>query len=193
MRWWGWYSVTAEVIAYHIAERLQCDVIVDAFCGVGGNTIQFAQVCERVIAIDINEERVKLARHNAEVYGVADRIEFIVGNFFDLAPTLKADVVFLSPPWGGPEYIDSEVYKLDMLLPRPGREIYDYAARITPNVAMYLPRNCDPEEVARLAGPDGYCELEQNYYHNKLKSVTAYFNDLCLDHWPNEGGASGNL
>ena len=37
---------------------------------------------------------------NASVYGVADRIEFIVGDFFDLAKSrmLKADVVFLSPP-----------------------------------------------------------------------------------------------
>ena len=36
----SWFSVTPEVIAKHIAERCQCDLIVDAFCGVGGNTIQ---------------------------------------------------------------------------------------------------------------------------------------------------------
>lgn len=43
----GWFSVTPEKIARHIAKRCRCDVIVDAFCGVGGNTIQFAFTCER--------------------------------------------------------------------------------------------------------------------------------------------------
>jgi len=45
----GWFSVTPEKIARHIAKRCRCDVIVDAFCGVGGNTIQFAFTCERGI------------------------------------------------------------------------------------------------------------------------------------------------
>lgn len=63
-----------------------------------------------VIAIDIDPEKVEMARHNAAVYGVADHIDFIVGDFFELAPNLKADMVFLSPPWGGPNY--SEVSEL---------------------------------------------------------------------------------
>ena len=42
-----------------------------------------------VIAIDKDPRKVELARHNAEVYGVADRIEFRVGNFFKLAPYIK--------------------------------------------------------------------------------------------------------
>ena len=36
----SWFSVTPEAIAQHIAERCRCDVIIDAFCGVGGNAIQ---------------------------------------------------------------------------------------------------------------------------------------------------------
>ena len=61
----------------------------DGFCGVGGNAIQFAFTCERVIAIDIDPTKIELARHNAAVYGVADRIEFIVGDFFKVLPTIK--------------------------------------------------------------------------------------------------------
>lgn len=57
-----------------------------------------------VIAIDIDPVKIEMAKHNAAVYGVADRIEFIVGDFFELAPTIEADMVFLSPPWGGPNY-----------------------------------------------------------------------------------------
>ncbi|KAK0068702.1 trimethylguanosine synthase [Biomphalaria pfeifferi] len=111
----SWFSVTPESIAAHIAERCQCDIIVDAFCGAGGNTIQFAFTCNKVIAIDIDQTKLDLAKHNAEVYGVADRIEFIHGDFQQLALSLKADIVFLSPPWGGPEYLNKEVYDLDQM------------------------------------------------------------------------------
>lgn len=43
----GWFSITPQPIASHIAQRCQCDVILDAFCGVGGNAIEFAKTCER--------------------------------------------------------------------------------------------------------------------------------------------------
>ncbi|VDK31951.1 unnamed protein product [Gongylonema pulchrum] len=42
----GWYSVTPEKIAAHIADRVvikENAVILDAFAGVGGNSIQFAR------------------------------------------------------------------------------------------------------------------------------------------------------
>lgn len=85
----GWFSVTPEKIAQHIARRCQSDVVIDAFCGCGGNSIQFALTCERVIAIDLDPVKLHCARENAKIYGVADRIEFILGDFFDLAPRLK--------------------------------------------------------------------------------------------------------
>ena len=64
----GWFSVTPEVIAAHIAERCRCDFIVDAFTGMGGNAIQFAFTCERVLAIDIDPVKLECARQNARVY-----------------------------------------------------------------------------------------------------------------------------
>lgn len=39
--------MTPEKISAHIAERSRCDIIIDGFCGAGGNTIQFALTCER--------------------------------------------------------------------------------------------------------------------------------------------------
>lgn len=65
-----------------------------------------------VIAIDIDKDKLDCARHNAEVYGVANRIEFIHGDFLEVASQLTADVVFLSPPWGGPEYSNKPVFNL---------------------------------------------------------------------------------
>lgn len=66
-----------------------------------------------VIAIDIDPVKVEMAKHNAAVYGVADKIQFIVGDFFEIGPTLSADMVFLSPPWGGPKYSEVQSIYLD--------------------------------------------------------------------------------
>ena len=78
------YSVTPEKIARHIAEVCKCGLVVDAFCGVGGNAIQFAKTCNRVIAVDIDSSKIEKARNNARIYGVLDKIEFIVGDFFQV-------------------------------------------------------------------------------------------------------------
>lgn len=144
----SWFSVTPEKIAAHIAERCRCDTIIDAFCGAGGNSIQFAFTCERVIAIDIDPEKIKLARINAKVYGVEDRIDFIVGDFFKLAEKLVGDVVFLSPPWGGPEYALSDVFDIANILPPSGGQgLFDTARKISNHVAYFLPRNTDTIQV----------------------------------------------
>jgi len=69
-----------------------------------------------VIAIDIDPEKLSLARNNAEVYGVADQIEFVCGDFMVLAADLQADVVFLSPPWGGPDYATAEIFNIQTMI-----------------------------------------------------------------------------
>lgn len=73
-----------------------------------------------VTAIDIDPDKIAMARHNAAVYGVAERIDFIVGDYMCLAPSLKADIVFLSPPWGGPNYAQTDVFDLHAMTPIDG-------------------------------------------------------------------------
>ncbi|KAJ2481569.1 Trimethylguanosine synthase [Coemansia sp. RSA 2131] len=190
----GWYSVTHEVIAEDTAARVaqlyspktvqssEMDYgrlcVVDAFCGVGGNAIKFATWCEHVIAIDIDPVRLEMARHNAQVYGVADRIEFILGDFYELAPMLKADVVYLSPPWGGVSYIDAPVFDLDSLPFHTGREWLDRARLISPNIVYYLPRNCDPHQLAGMY-PSASCNVELNYIDGYLRAITTYYGELA--------------
>ena len=56
-------------------------MLLDPFAGVGGNAIQFARTCGAVLASDRDAPRLRLARHNAGVYGVADRIQFRCADF----------------------------------------------------------------------------------------------------------------
>lgn len=49
----------------------------------------------RVIAIDIDPQKVEMALNNAKVYGVENYIDFIVGDFLQLAPSLKVLLLVL--------------------------------------------------------------------------------------------------
>uniref|UniRef100_A0A1B0CL39 Trimethylguanosine synthase n=3 Tax=Lutzomyia longipalpis TaxID=7200 RepID=A0A1B0CL39_LUTLO len=120
-----------------------------------------------------------MAKHNAAVYGVQDRIEFIVGDFVAMADTLKADVVFLSPPWGGPQYSKEETYDLEKsLIPLPASELFAKCQKITENIAMFLPRNSNTQQLSMLAGPGGAVEIEQNFLDRKFIALTAYYGEL---------------
>lgn len=183
----GWYSVTPEQIARH--QALQCkpaDTVIDAFAGVGGNVIQFALHCKHVIAVEIDPVRLTCCKHNAKVYGVADKITFILGDFMQLASTLHADVVFMSPPWGGPSYTDSDVFDIETGIPMNGIKLYQLCKSITDRIQYCLPRNCSVEQIQSLATlpasnstdvvvPAVPCVVEQNRINNKVKMLTAYF------------------
>jgi len=83
----GWFSVTPEAIADHIAERMVTDcqglIMLDAFVGVGGNAIAFARRTEvsRVICVDIDDTRLRLAANNCRVYDVPDdKVVFVLAD-----------------------------------------------------------------------------------------------------------------
>lgn len=177
----SWYSVTPELLAAHMAARLIRGAarpgranggvfVVDPFCGCGGNAIQQAlhDPAGAVLAIDIDPWKVEMARHNAYLYGVRDRIQFIVGDAMVLLPRLRADAVLLSPPWGGVDYDDDGAhgggaFDLDRdMLPCSGLRIFDAACATAPAVAYYLPRRTDRAQIAELARrhPSQSCELQ---------------------------------
>ncbi|KAI1284883.1 Trimethylguanosine synthase [Halotydeus destructor] len=181
----SWYSVTPERIAAHIARRCvkgSPAIIIDAFCGAGGNTIQFALAHPtiHVIGVDIDPEKIRLAQNNARVYEVDHRIDFICQDFMVLASTakLKADVVFLSPPWGGPQYVGELRYSLNMMTPNGNDIVTTVQKFVTRNIAFLLPRNVIGAELMVLAGEGNAVEIEQNLLNKKVKTVTAYFGDL---------------
>lgn len=175
----GWFSVTPEPIAKHHAFRCGDGTTVDCFTGVGGNAIQFALRSQHVIAIDIDPRKIEYAQHNAAIYGVDDHIDFIVGDSILLAPKLKGDSAFLSPPWGGPDYCKEKTFDIQtMLQPCNGHFLFNLAKKVAPRIVMFLPRNVDIDQLAELAlsaSPPWSLEVEKNFLNNKLKAITAYF------------------
>jgi len=177
----GWFSTTPELIAKMIARRLGKGVVLDAMCGAGGNTIQMALHGAKVIANDLNKERLEMCRHNAKVYGVEDKITFISGDVFQKMAEMKAekkhiDAIFLAPPWGGQFY---EQTKFDIrMMPVDGIKLFKQAKELCGNIAMYLPRNVDTNQVKSLS--EEGCEIAKNRLYGKVKSVTCYYGGLNM-------------
>ena len=83
----GLYSVTPESLALHTAIRCSCGVVIDAFAGIGGNAIQLARTCNRVIAIDTDMQRLQYLKTNSAVYGVENKIDCVCGDSLLLLPS----------------------------------------------------------------------------------------------------------
>ena len=132
-----------------------------------------------MIAIDNNPTRLALARHNAQICGVADHIEFILADLVSFAKSYiashtpaprdarKIDAIFLSPPWGGPSYLDgplkgnsdededakkTDAVSLFSFLDKPDSRCRALSSvkEDNKNIAYYLPRNTRMEEVSEL-------------------------------------------
>ncbi len=92
-------GLTPERLAVDIARRAGKLQVIDTCCGAGGNAIGFARAGCTVTAIEIDAARLAMAQHNAAVYGVADRIEWLHGDACELLPRLLADLWFVDVPW----------------------------------------------------------------------------------------------
>lgn len=173
----GWYSVTPEAIAAHIAKRFKgMDTVVDLFCGPGGNCIQFAlHHATNVIGVDINADQLDMFRQNATVYGVHEKMEYIHGDAYNVGPQLarsrSVDAIFMSPPWGGPEYQRQKCFDVSIF-----KAPVELALSITKNVCILVPRNVNHQNVYDTFGVE--CEIEDNYVGNKIKTRSIYFGDL---------------
>ena len=167
----GLYSVKPEAIALHVARTLPGDTVLDAFCGVGGSAIGFARAGRRVLAVEIDAARLEMAKHNARLYGVADRIAFAHGDARDALRTGGFDAVNLDPPWGGPDYYKLPAFRLADFAP-DGAELLRLAFATTPHVALCLPKNF---AWAELASFDRTVRIERNVLGGRLLFRTAYF------------------
>ena len=112
----GWYSVTPEAIATHVAQRFhkwtkgRPIVLLDAFCGCGGNAIAFARLPNvRVIATDVDREKLRRAAHNAAIYQVPpEKLLLVECNIlFILEYCYKNGLYVLDQPIATPEQAEA--------------------------------------------------------------------------------------
>lgn len=201
-----WYSVTPEALSKYTAKFINeafCEKrqrgeplkVMDAFCGGGGNIIQFLNYNDEVYAADINKIHLHCTYNNASLYvdreTLKEKLVLLPLNWeivdYDAAqaqtppPDLppheqpdqrddfaddttyatvqeslesleklragKFDCIFGSPPWGGPEYMNDEIYNLDNLLPYTLEKLLRVFLQFTDEIVLFLPRNSDLDQI----------------------------------------------
>lgn len=116
--------------------NLQSDeTLMDLYCGIGTIGIYLAKNAKRTIGVEIVEEAIEDAYHNAELNKL-EQMEFYVGPAEEMIPYLyeekgiTADVVVVDPPRKG-----CEVALLDTII------------KMKPKRMVYV--SCDPATLAR--------------------------------------------
>ena len=106
----------------------------------------------------------------------------LVNSFSKLANCLffflAVDAIFLSPPWGGPDYLSAEIFDIQTMIPMDGFKIFSAASDVSENIAYFVPKNVNVDQMTSLAGVGGFVEIEQNLLNTKMKTVTVYYGDL---------------
>jgi 16S rRNA G966 N2-methylase RsmD len=90
------------------SQKLKLLTITDITAGVGGNVINFSKHFKQVNAIEIDRIRYEYLKNNCAQYK-CDNVNFYLGNsmgYYNGNPSgsLKQDVIFFDPPWGGTSY-----------------------------------------------------------------------------------------
>jgi len=144
----GLYTMVPEAPALDMARRASGSRSLDLCSGIGAMSLALARAGQWVTAIELDARRVGMARHNAQLYGVAERIDFRVADATQLpAATLPTDIhtVFLDPPWGrspGDYQKRSSTRLEDLML--AGLDLRDLLSRLPgAEVMMRLPPNFD--------------------------------------------------
>ena len=115
----GSYSVTRKKDAERIISLmtyvvgdLKTKTITDATGCVGGDTIHFAVNYNFVHSIELNKQNFEALHNNVELYNL-NNVALHNGDATKLY-NWKSDVLYVDPPWGGPQYKENK--NLDLFM-----------------------------------------------------------------------------
>lgn len=158
------FATNSKVAAYR-AERLKCDTIIEIGCGIGVQSIAFARACKKVIAVEIDSDKLKFAKANAKKLGITN-IEFVLEDGLEFLETKpKADIIFCDPERVPHEEI-RDVNNFSPNIPK----LVEIAEKITKNIALELPPH--------IQNIPFDCEKEFISVDNELNRLTVYFGSL---------------
>lgn len=152
----GAYSATDQKTARSISERLLRFVskdtkAVNATASIGGDTMVLARDFGHVVSIEQDADRFGMLVHNIATMNLRDKVTPIRANSVQYLLDMRRaghpalEMVYMDPPWGGPEYKHaSRIPSLSM----SGMEISDIvsafsAEGVTKHIAFKLPNNLD--------------------------------------------------
>ena len=142
----------------------QCTVLDGTAC-VGGDTLHFAKHFRKVVAIEKNPEHHAMLCNNVKTYGYtnvecvhADVVRYLATHM----RTLRPDVCFFDPPWGGTAYHEAAHAPLtfthdDGTSTTLSTLVHTQLAKYPPKlVALKTPLNYDAREMLNTRSTRGW-------------------------------------
>ena len=156
-------------------------VLTDATANIGGNTISFyLNGIDQVNAVEIDPLTSEILKHNLRVYKLPTDTVYCQ-NYLDVYQLLDQDIVFLDPPWGGPDYKKSnsiDLYLDGQSSSSKAHNIIDICATLmeqkkTTLIVLKLPINYNlPGLIARMPNRNF---LTHKIYRKKHHSYNIIF------------------
>jgi hypothetical protein len=156
----GEYSMTKRADGKKILQKMisvmgstQDKHITDLTGNVGGDTILFGLNFAHVDSIEYNQENFDVLKHNVKLY----KLNNVNLHFGDSTKIYKwhTDVLYLDPPWGGPEYktkVNMDLFlgtiRIDNFLKKIIRKTWKPSY-----IFIKLPRNYNFERLEELGLP----------------------------------------
>jgi SAM-dependent methyltransferase len=120
--------------------------VADLGCGIGGDTLALARVVPRVIAVESDLVRARLAEANVTAMGLADHVDVVCGDWTRMS--LDVDAAFIDPARRTEQ--GRRVFRLSEMTPSI-TAVLELVDRV-PNVAVKVAPGVDHAEVPPHAG-----------------------------------------
>lgn len=198
-----WFSVTPEGVATQhaksLSDALKTSIVLDLFCGIGGDIIKFPKSLF-AIGCDILESRLGVAKKMHARLGKCP-VDFVLSDSMSTKSCFRKrtfDAVYLSPPWGhegirnrkiAPVFGRRKLASLDV----DGFKVFLKAIYLAKNdnIAFFLPRGMDINDLHRLArmtsdSTKAFIEIHESFdpddetnddeeYRFRVRAITVYF------------------
>lgn len=164
------YSTTDQLTADKITKDLlkiipKTYTLTDGTACIGGNTYSFAQAFHKVIAIEKDPRRAQMLKTNMLLLGMKN-VSVQCGDSINLIPQSHHDIIFLDPPWGGPDY--KQYAKVQLYLSdRTLADVCNEFANVTKYIALKVPVNFDETRFVE----DTSATLEQVHRNPTLRKM----------------------
>lgn len=152
----SFYSTTFWTDAEHISHLISKEVknntkkliITDATSNIGGNTLNFSYIFNKVNAVEIDKATYNALINNMKVFG-RNNIIFYNKNYNDIYKDIKQDILFIDPPWGGSGY---KYYNNLSIILSGGINLHDLLLKVisdtnTKIIVMKLPHNFNLSDI----------------------------------------------
>lgn len=147
----GKFSITkpqeADTITSLVIKNSFPGIITDATANVGGNVLSFSKKFKFVNAVEISKLHCDIIKNNLEVYN-RKNVKVYCDNYLDVMHSLKQDIIFFDPPWGGKDYKE----KNSIILSLSGRRISSIINELKEKAKIFVlkgPFNLDVQELVK--------------------------------------------